>query len=110
MNDTYEKPKTLLRMNKGKTRFSLLDWDFIEEMAKIMMFGIKKGYPENNWKSPVKNIYDIDDSMLRHVIADSKGEYYDSDSKLPHVAHVAINAMFKYYQVNKYGTKDGTNN
>ena len=109
-NETWEKavplpPTTLMRKNEGKARFSLLDWTFIEEMAGIMMFGIKKGYPENNWKNKVENMGDIDDSMLRHVIADMKGEFIDSDSGLPHVAHVAVNAMFKYYQVNKYGTK-----
>jgi len=91
--------KKLMRMNKGKTRFDLLDWDFIELMAKDMMFGIEKGYSENNWKQPVKNIGDINDSMLRHCIADSKGEFIDKESNLPHVVLMAINGMFKYYQV-----------
>ena len=103
MNETYEKPKTLLRMNEGKTRFCLLDWDFIESMAQDMMYGIKKGYPENNWKNKVKNIGDINDSMLRHAIADCKGEFIDKESGLPHVVLMAINGMFKYYQVKKYG-------
>ena len=90
-----------MRMNKGKTRFDLLDWDFVEQMAKVMMFGLSKGYPENNWKQPVKQIGDIDNSMLRHCIADMKGEWLDKESQIPHVVLLAINAMFKYYQVVK---------
>ena len=96
-----KKDKFLQRQNKGKIRFSLLDFDFIELMAKDMMFGIEKGYPENNWKNPIKNIGDIDDSMLRHCIADINGEFIDKESNLPHVVLLAINAMFKYYQVVK---------
>lgn len=97
------KEKKLMRFNKGKIQWDLLDYDFIEEMAKIMMFGMSKGYPKNNWKQPIKDIGDIDNSMLRHVIDDVKGEFLDKESGFPHVAHVAINAMFKYYQITKNG-------
>lgn len=93
------KSKTLMRMNKGKTKFSLVDLDFFELMAKDMMFGIQKGYPENNWKLPVKHIGDINDSMLRHCIADIKGEFLDKESGLPHVVLMSINGMFKWYQI-----------
>ena len=95
--------KKLMRFNKGKAEWNLLDFDFIEEMVKIMAFGMKKGYPRNNWKQPVKDIGDIDNSMMRHVIDDIRGEFLDNESGLPHVAHVAVNAMFKYYQITKNG-------
>ena len=44
---------------------------------------------------------DIDDSMLRHCIADVNGEFIDKESGLPHVVLMAVNGMFKYYQVVK---------
>ena len=93
--------KKLMRFNKGKTEWNMLDYDFIELMSKIMMFGLVKGYPRNNWKQPVKDIGDIDNSLMRHAIDSIKGEFLDEESGFPHVAHVAVNAMFKYYQIVK---------
>lgn len=87
-----------MRFNKGKTEFDLLYFPFIEEMAKVMMFGMLKGYERNNWKNPIKNMGDLDNSRLRHCIS-GIDEFIDPESKLSHMAHEAINAMFKYYHI-----------
>ncbi len=89
---TAEIPKKMLRFNEGKTVFTFLHFPFIEEMAKVMMFGASKGYPKDNWKLEATE-GQIDNSRVRHCIADINGELYDSESKLTHLAHEAINCM-----------------
>ena len=101
-NIELESGEFLIRHNKGKTEFNLVDFDFVAEMAKVMMFGRDvKGYPEGNWKKPFKNPNDVDNSRIRHCLADLQGEIFDSESGLSHLAHEAVNCMIKYYQIKK---------
>lgn len=82
-----------LKYDEGKTRFDLVDPEFEELVAKVMTFGANK-YKPNSWQNvedPVNRYYA---ALRRHINAWRKGEKIDPESKLPHLAHVAVNAMF----------------
>ena len=90
-----EKSKEFIKYDTNKPMMSLLEPDFIEDMAKVLTMGANK-YSKDNWKKcEDKSRYE--DAMYRHMNEYLKGREYDIESRLPHLAHVAVNAMFLQY-------------
>jgi hypothetical protein len=87
------------RFNEGKLKWSLVDFDSLEDMVKVLEFGAKK-YGCNNWKKGLKTT-EIVESLLRHTTAYIRCEDVDSESKISHIGHIMCNAMFLSY-MNKY--------
>ena len=82
----------------GKVRMDLLLADMpeqIEEMAKVMTFGLKKYPVHMGWATRTVQQYKA--AIARHINAFYKGELIDPDSNCSHLAHVAVNAMFMDY-------------
>lgn len=92
-----------LRENEGKLRYDLVNPYAHEDMIKVLTFGSKK-YPERNWERGMKWT-SIIASMKRHIAAIEKGEDFDKESGLPHIAHVQCNAHFlnAYYYIFQQG-------
>lgn len=82
----------------NKPRFSLLDIDFIEQIINVMEYGADL-YQENTWKE--KDPRKFQDALFRHYAAFCKGEAIDPASGLPHLAHLATNAMILYFFLKK---------
>lgn len=85
------------RFNNGKLKWSLVDFESLESMVKVLEFGAKK-YDTDNWK---KGLYttQICESLLRHLFAFMKGEDKDPESGLSHIGHIQSNAMFLDFMV-----------
>lgn len=89
-----------LRFNEGKRKWSLVDFDSLEDMVKVLEFGAVK-YGEYNWQKGLKTT-GIIESMLRHVFSYLNGEDNDKESGISHIGHIQCNAMFlAYMQKNK---------
>lgn len=90
-----------LRHDTGKVRMELLPPLPLEGTAAVLAFGAKK-YGEHNWMKGMKWSRAIG-SLLRHLYLFIGGEELDKESGLPHIDHVACNAMFlqQYYRKNK---------
>lgn len=98
-------PKEADRFNTGKVELSLLPKSFLDETAKVLMFGAQK-YDRNNWKKGMKytSIYD---SLQRHLTSFIDGEDLDPESKLLHLGHAACNLAFLIeYHTKGKGTDD----
>ena len=80
-----------LRYDTGKLRLDLLPPEWEEALAQVMTHGVKK-YAERNWELGMdwSKVYG---PLRRHVLAWLKGEELDRESGLPHMAHVAWNAL-----------------
>lgn len=89
------------RFNEGKPQWSLVDFESLIPMVRVLEFGAKK-YSRDNWKKGLTYSFVID-SMMRHIVALSKGELLDPESGLPHIGHIQCNAMFlaRYMEHNK---------
>ena len=77
-----------------KPRWSLLPWDALEQVVKVLTHGATK-YADDNWKD-VKPHTRYLDAALRHITAWARGEKMDADSGLPQLAcavFVAISAV-----------------
>ncbi len=95
-----------MRFNGGKPQLSyvLSTGPAIAGVARVMEFGAKK-YARDNWKKGLEP-RSILDSMGRHIASYLDGEYIDPESGLPHIDHIACNALFLGYHTNR-DTQDG---
>jgi len=84
-----------MRFNNDKLRWSLIDFDSLEDMVRVLEFGAEK-YDDNNWKKGLKTT-EITESLMRHLFAYLRGEDIDPESGLPHTGHIMCNAMFLSY-------------
>lgn len=75
-----------------KLRWDLLPLNLIEMVVKVFHFGAKK-YGENRWQNLPDAYNRYKGAMLRHLVAHEKGEVLDPESGLPHLAHMAWNAL-----------------
>jgi hypothetical protein len=64
----------------------------IEQVAAISTFGAAK-YAWKGWESVPDGINRYSDAMVRHLLAEGKGEVLDRDSGLLHAAHLAWGAL-----------------
>lgn len=81
-----------IRENEGKLKWSLVDFKALEPMVKVLEYGMDK-YSAHNWKKGLP-VTEISESLIRHLISFLSGEDIDGESGLPHVGHIACNAMF----------------
>lgn len=94
--DTLDKPQEqALRYNEGKLKWSLVDWQSLEPLVRVLEMGAEK-YSPNNWKKGMP-VTQVSESLLRHMFAFLNGEDTDPESKIEHLGHVMCNAMFLTY-------------
>lgn len=86
-----------LRYNEGKPKWSLVDFDALEPMVRVLEYGAEK-YSPDNWKGGMP-ITEIMESLMRHYVAYMRGEDNDPESGLPHIGHILCNAMFVSYMM-----------
>jgi len=89
--------KTLRRVeavkyDDGKSRWELLPFDALDDVAKVLTYGAKK-YDEHNWAKGMKWSRLLGAAM-RHLTAWALGERLDPESGLPHLAHSVANVLF----------------
>ena len=89
------------RFDTGKVEFDLIPPKALEEIAAVFTVGGKK-YGARNWMQGMVWSRTIN-SLMRHTNAFRGGEDLDPESGLPHMAHVAANAIFllHYARYNK---------
>lgn len=114
-----------LRYNEGKPQWSIVDFDSLEPLVRVLEYGAHKysmfkdkdgklikgseitkeeaegleliSSGKDNWKLGFKDKLKILDSLFRHLIAIMRGELNDKESGLPHIGHLMCNAMFFSY-------------
>jgi len=84
-----------IKHDAGKARAAMVLGDFaraLEAVAQVGTFGAQK-YSAHNWLAVPCGIERYSDAMLRHWLAEGRGEPRDRDSGLLHAAHLAWNAL-----------------
>lgn len=98
---------TAVKYDSGKTDWSLMPFEAVEEINKVLEFGARK-YAAHNWTQGDGFRYTrVLSSLFRHLFAWSRGEDLDPESGLSHLAHAGCNVIFLIYY-SKY--KDRYNN
>jgi len=84
-----------VKYDGGKLRMELIPPEAIEALAEVITYGANK-YSDDNWKKVSKDRYI--GALMRHLNAYRKGELYDDESGLTHIAHILTNAAFLVYK------------
>jgi len=88
--------KTGQKLDTEKIRWDCVPMELIEQIAEVMTYGATK-YNEDprdpNWVKVENGKHRYYAAMMRHLVADMKGEKLDPDSGLPHLSHFLFNAM-----------------
>lgn len=90
------------RFDEGKNRFDLLPPWVIDQVVQVYTYGTIKYDDDNWWKGmPWKKVIG---PMLRHIWKWLRGEKYDNESGLHHLAHAAWQCLaLMEYERNKIG-------
>lgn len=75
-----------------KPRTDLLSTLAMEEVAKVLAFGAKK-YDAHNWRRGM-SWSRLLGALLRHTFAFMRGQDYDGETGLSHMAHAMCCSMF----------------
>lgn len=98
-----------IKHDKDKLDWSLLPYDSLEEVVKVLTFG-KNKYSSWNWASGEGFKYTrVFSAIMRHLLAFIRGEDVDPESGLSHISHCACNVLFLLYFIKnkaKYTTCD----
>ncbi len=80
--------------DEGKPQFELIPQWGLLELARVATYGRTK-YGKHNYQDYANNWHWLEPtgSILRHVFAFLRGEWLDTESGLPHLAHAAFNAL-----------------
>ena len=94
-----------MKFDEEKLRYDLIPTLALEEMVKVLTFGAAKYLP-NNWQL-------VDDAhsryfaaLQRHLWAWKRGEMFDPESGMHHLAHAMCCLNFLYEHDVKYSKKD----
>lgn len=100
-----------VKADSGKPDWSLVPFEALEDMVKVLEFGAKK-YDRWNWTTSGGFKWTrIIASTLRHLFDFAKGIDTDPESGLPHIAHAQCNLLFLAYYIRNKDTcnKDDRN-
>ena len=84
-----------VKFDNNKPRMDLVLGGFakaIYEVGRVGTFGADK-YSDNGWKHVDNGVERYLSAMLRHYIKYKNGELIDEESVLPHLSHMAWNAL-----------------
>lgn len=85
------------KYDQGKVQYTLVPPYALQEIARNLTAGLDKYKERNNWQRVPDAEQRYMDALMRHFEAIRRGELYDIDSSvpdMPHMAAVAVNAMF----------------
>ena len=84
-----------VKSDSGKLQWSLLPFEELKDVVRVLMLGAKK-YTPDNWKK-CDDVTRYKDALMRHVISYVSGDTTDEESGLSHLAHAVCNCLFLMY-------------
>lgn len=81
------------KYDTGKPDYTLLPWDAVEEIVKVLDFGARK-YARDNWKHVEGAETRYLAAALRHITAHARGEKDDPETGISHLAHAGCCILF----------------
>jgi hypothetical protein len=82
-----------IKFDSDKPDWTLVPWKQMATVLQVLTIGAKK-YAPDNWKHVPDSPQRYTAALFRHLLAVQDGEWLDTESRLPHLAHVVCNALF----------------
>lgn len=97
---------TGVKFDQGKLRFDLVPWRALEKVVRVLMYGAEKYTLRDeagnvirdgsqNWRKVPELQERYQRAAFRHGVADMKGEQFDPESGLEHLAHRVCCDLFR---------------
>jgi hypothetical protein len=86
-------PELGRKFDAGKLDYTLVPFEGLEEIIKVLMFGAQK-YDRHNWKHVDNAPQRYTAAAFRHMAAHAKGEKNDPETGLSHLAHAGCCVLF----------------
>jgi hypothetical protein len=86
-------PEVGMKHDSGKLDYTLVPWDGLEDVVKVLEFGANK-YSRDNWRKVENAEARYMAAAFRHLVAHNFGEVNDPESGLPHLAHAGCCILF----------------
>lgn len=86
-----------VKHDSGKNRYDLIPALALEETVKVLTAGAVKyneDFNQENWRSVSYSKRRYFGAVMRHLWAWWRGEKYDPETGLSHLAHACSNVMF----------------
>lgn len=106
---------TPIKYDNEKLDWSLMPWDSVEEILKVLELG-KKKYSAWNWAEGEGFKYSrVTSACFRHLFAWIRGQDNDPETGLSHIAHLGCNVLFllhyilhkdRYSNDDRYSTRE----
>jgi hypothetical protein len=81
------------KFDAGKLDYTLVPWDGLEEVVKVLEFGARK-YARDNWQQVEGGMQRYQAAAFRHLVAYNQGEKVDQETGLSHLAHAGCCLLF----------------
>ena len=91
------------KFDQGKLDYTLLPWDALTEVVKVLQHGVAK-YARDNWRHVPNAAERYEAAGMRHRIARLQGEELDPESGHSHLAHEACCLLFQLALKARTGT------
>jgi hypothetical protein len=82
-----------MKFDNGKLDYTLVPWDGMDEVVKVLEFGAKK-YARDNWKKVENADTRYLAAAFRHLIHHNNGEAADPETGISHLAHATCCMLF----------------
>ena len=86
-------PTVGMKHDSGKLDYTLVPWDGLEDVIRVLEFGANK-YSRDNWRKVENADARYMAAAFRHLVAHQGGEVNDPESNLPHLAHAGCCILF----------------
>lgn len=86
-------PEVGRKFDAGKLDYTLVPFEAVDEIVKVLMFGARK-YDRDNWRHVDNAMQRYTAAAFRHLTAYNKGEATDPETGISHLAHVGCCILF----------------
>ena len=88
--------------DKGKLQWNLLPINEVEEIVKVLDYGLQKYGKRDCWKLVENPKFRYENALYRHLVEYLKGNKIDEESGLSHLSHLVTNGLFlMWFENNK---------
>lgn len=83
-----------VKHDQGKNQWDSIPFECLDELAKIMTYGVNKYGAPSGWESVPNMENRYFSALMRHLSAYKQGEERDSESGHYHLSHALCNVVF----------------
>ena len=107
MTKAADRMEAGMKFDGGKLDYTLVPWEGMDEVVKVLEFGAKK-YARDNWKKVENADTRYLAAAFRHLVHHNNGEAADPETGISHLAHATCCMLFLLALEKQNGANTGS--